>query len=72
MKLSKIFHVASVIAGFAGALSFFVAVFGDAQSVFGVTKMDALACAAILILLAIWFVLGTIHHIKLEEKGEWI
>lgn len=72
MKLSKILHVASIATGFLGVASFLIAVFGNAEAVFGVTKMDALACSAILILIAIWSAVSTLHHMKLEEKGELI
>lgn len=72
MKLSKLMHVASIVAGFAGVVSFLVAVFGDAESLFGITKMDTLACAAVLLLIAIWAAVSTLHHMKLEEKGEII
>lgn len=72
MKLSKMLHVVSIVSGFAGVISFLIAVFGDAEAVFGVTKMDALACAALLMLIAIWTAVSTLHHMKLEEKGELI
>ncbi len=73
MKLSKFMHVASVIVGFAGVISFAAAVFGGADNlVFGVTKIDALLCSAILILIALWAQVGTIHHMMLEKNGEII
>ncbi len=73
MKLSKVFHVASVIVGFIGVITFFSAIIGGSDNlVFGVTKIDALLCAGILILIAIWLQIATIHHMKLEEKGEVI
>lgn len=65
-------HVASVIVGFIGVISFLIAAFGDPQSIFGITKADALACSAILILIAIWTQIATIHHMMLEKKGEMI
>lgn len=61
-------HVSSVIAGFAGISAFGIAVFGGSENVFGITKMDALACVAILILIAIWLAISTIHHMMLEKK----
>ena len=70
MKLSKLMHVVSVLAGLAGVVAFAVAVLGGSDSVFGITKMDALACAAILILIATWVQIATIHHMLLEKKGE--
>ncbi len=73
MKLSKIMHVASVIVGFAGVIAFLGAIIGGADNlVFGITKADALLCAGILILVAIWLQLATIHHMMLEEKGKII
>lgn len=71
MKLSKVMHVGSVIAGLIGVITFAAALIdGGDNLVFGVTKVDALLCSAILILMAIWFVLGAMHHIMLEKKGE--
>lgn len=73
MKLSKLMHVASVIVGFVGVIVFAGAVLGGSDDlVFGITKFDALLCAAILILIAIWVQIGTIHHMMLEEKGEMV
>jgi len=71
MKLSKLMHVASVVVGFAGVVSFLAAIFGGADNlVFGLTKVDALFCAGILILIAIWLQIATIHHMMLEKRGE--
>jgi hypothetical protein len=71
MKLSKVLHVISVIIGFIGVIAFVGALMGGSDNVvFGVTKMDALACAAILILIAIWSQQGAIHHMMLEKNGE--
>lgn len=73
MKLSKLLHVASVLVGLAGVVSFVSAILGGADDlVFGVTKMDALWCSAILILIAIWLAIATIHHLMLEKRGEII
>lgn len=73
MKPSKLMHVTSVIVGLAGVISFVTAILGGADNlVFGVTKADALACTAILILIAIWLQIATIHHMMLEKKGELI
>ncbi len=65
-------HVASVVVGFAGVFVFIVTVVGGDANIFGITKMDALACAAILILIATWTQIATIHHMMLERKGELI
>lgn len=73
MKISKVMHVTSVAVGLIGVISFLAAVFGGADnSVLGVTKVDALLCAGILILIAIWLQVATIHHMILEKKGEII
>lgn len=73
MKLSKLMHVVSVVVGLVGVIAFAGAVLGGSDNlVFGITKMDALACAAILILIAIWVQIATIHHMILEKKGQII
>ena len=71
--LSKFMHVTSVIVGLVGVVVFAGAILGGADNlVFGITKADALACAAILILIAIWVQIATIHHMMLEKKGKLI
>ena len=71
MKLSKIMHVASVIVGSIAVITFLGAIFGGADNnVFGITKVDALLCTGILVLFAIWSLLGAMHHMKLEKHGE--
>ncbi len=66
-------HVGSVIVGFVGVISFIGSLMGGSDDlVFGITKMDALACTAILILIAIWMQIATVHHMMLERKGEMI
>lgn len=71
MKISKLLHVASVIVGFVGVVMFIGTVLGgDDNLVFGITKVDALLCVAILILIAIWGQIATMHHMMLEKHGE--
>ena len=71
MKISKMLHVGSVVSGLAGVITFIGTLIGGGDNlVFGITKMDGLACAGILMLMAVWFVLGAIHHMMLEKKGE--
>jgi len=73
MKLSKLMHIVSVVVGFVGVSVFAGAIMGGSDNlVFGITKFDALMCAAILILMAIWIQLATIHHMMLEKRGEII
>ena len=73
MKLSKLIHILSVVSGIVGVIVFAGAILGGADNiVFGITKTDALLCSGILILIAIWLQVATIHHIMLEKKGEII
>lgn len=73
MKLSKVMHVGSIVAGCIGVITFAGTLIGGGDNlVFGITKMDALACTAILILIATWLQIATIHHLMLERKGELI
>ncbi len=73
MKISKVLHVISVMVGSVGIIVFAGAMLGGGDNlVFGITKFDSLFCTAILFLIAIWTQLGTMHHIRLEEKGELI
>lgn len=73
MKLSKVLHVKSVVVGAIGVIAFLAAVIGGGDNmVWGVTKMDALLCSAILILIATWLQIAAIHHMMLEKKGEII
>ncbi len=73
MKLSKLMHVISVIAGLAGVVTFASAVLGGVNDlIFGLTKVDALLCAGILLLIAVWVQIATIHHMMLEKRGEII
>ena len=66
-------HVGSVVIGLTGVVTFLGAVlYGSDNLVFGVTKFDALFCSAILILIAIWIQIATIHHMMLEKTGEVI
>jgi len=72
MKFSKLLHVTSILSGFAGVFAFAGAIIGGENNIFGITKTDALICAAILILIAIWVQIATIHHMMLEKTGETI
>lgn len=71
MKLSKVMHVVSVLVGLAGVVSFLGAVIGGGDNlVFGITKQDALLCAGVLMLIAIWTAIATVHHMMLEKRNE--
>lgn len=72
MKLSKIGHAASVVVGWAGISTALAGVnAGVSGLVWGLSREHLFLCAGLLMLIAIWFAIGTIHHMKLEEKGEW-
>lgn len=71
MRPSQFLHVVSIIVGFAGVIAFASAILGGADNlVFGITKVDALLCTGILVLIAIWLQIATIHHMMLEKRGE--
>jgi len=66
-------HITAILVGLAGVITFTSAILGGSDNlVFGITKIDALLCAGILILIAIWVQIGTIHHTMLEGRGEII
>ncbi len=73
MKPSKLMHIASVIVGFVGVVMFAAAILGGENNrMLGITKLDTLLCSAILILIAIWLQVATIHHMMLEKGGRII
>ncbi|PIP58209.1 MAG: hypothetical protein COX02_01415 [Candidatus Vogelbacteria bacterium CG22_combo_CG10-13_8_21_14_all_37_9] len=73
MKLSKLIHLISIIVGLAGVLTFGGAILGGADNlVFGITKIDALFCSAILILIAIWTQIGANYYLQLEKNRKII
>ncbi len=73
MKLSKIFHVLGAIAGWVGVITLLGAWnAGTSGTTFGFTQSHLFMDAIILVLIAIWMQLATVHHMKLEEKGEII
>ena len=72
MKLSKFFHVLSVLVGLIGVVMWTVAILAwPAGAVrFGVTRDEMLLCAILSLLTAIWLVIGAMHHVTLEKQGE--
>ena len=74
MKLSKVLHVVSVIAGLAGFVMSGVAILAWPADVvwFGLTREVMLLCAITSLLVAIWLQIATIHHMMLEKRGEII
>ena len=71
MKLSKLFHVLSVLLGLTGVVMWTVAILTWPAGVvrFGVTRDEMLLCAILSLLTAIWLVIGAMHHITLEGRG---
>lgn len=62
-------HVASIILGFAGIIALVGAyIAGPQGAIFGFSQDHLFIDAGLRILLAIWFQLAAIHHMKLEEK----
>jgi hypothetical protein len=74
MKLSKLFHIISVIFGLIGmAMSAIAVLFWPGGVVWwGLTREVMLMCAITSLLAAIWIQIATIHHMMLEKKGEVI
>ncbi len=74
MKLSKVLHVISVIAGLVGVLmsAFVVLVWPAGDVWFGLTREIMLLCSITSLLAAIWLQIATIHHLMLEKRGELI
>ena len=76
IKLSKLIHIASVIFGFVGLFMWFLLIFAwfTGASWFAATYNLTLmiGCTLFSFLAAIWLQIATIHHMKLEKKGEII
>ncbi len=73
MKLSKIFHVIGAITGWVGVTALLGAWNAGANgTTFGFNQPHLFMDATVLVLIAIWMQLATMHHMKLEEKGEMI
>lgn len=73
MKISKTLHIASVVTGFAGIISAIVgATMSEGALVWGITREHWLFCSGLLMLIAIWFMVSTMHHIMLEKNNEMI
>ncbi|MDP3729625.1 MAG: hypothetical protein Q8R26_02665 [bacterium] len=72
MKLSKILHVISIIAGLVGVvMSASAVLFWPAGVVWwGLTREIMLLCAITSLLAAIWIQIATIHHMMIEKRGE--
>lgn len=69
MKLSKIIHLLNVLVGFAGVATAIAGVLANSSLVWGLTREHLLLCSGVLMLIAIWLAVNTVHHVMLEEKG---
>jgi len=73
MKLSKMLHVGSVIAGFWGISALVGAwLAGENGTIWGFSQQHCFFDAIILMLIAIWLAISTMHHMMLEKNGEII
>ena len=72
MKVSKVLHITGVIVGFAGIITALVGVYAGDGRVWGLTKEHILFCSGLLMLIAIWLAVSTVHHLMLEDRGKAI
>lgn len=73
MKISKVLHIVSVLAGFWGVLALVGAwLAGQDGTIWGFSQQHCFYDAIVLVLIAIWLQLATMHHIMLEKKNEMI
>ncbi|HRI05170.1 MAG TPA: hypothetical protein PLL77_15645 [Pyrinomonadaceae bacterium] len=72
MKLSKIMHILNVLVGFAGVATAIVGVLMGTGLLWGVNREHFLLCSGLLMLIAIWLAVNTVHHVMLEKTGEVI
>jgi hypothetical protein len=74
MKLSKLFHVLTIIIGFLGIFALLGAwcVSWRWEAIFGMDETHLFRDATVLILIAIRIQLAAIHHMMLEKRGEII
>ncbi len=70
MKLSKIIHFLNVLVGFAGVATAIAGVVAGNSLLIGITREHFLLCSGVLMLIAIWLSVNTVHHVMLENKGE--
>ncbi len=70
MKISKVLHIITVIVGFAGIVTAFVGVAAGSGLIWGLTKEHILMCSGLLMLIAIWLAVSSVHHVMLENRGD--
>ena len=69
MKLEKLLHVSSVIVGFVGIITAVVGAFAGTGLVWGLSREHLFLCSGLLMLIATWLGLSTIHHLMLDDRG---
>ena len=73
MKISKVLHVTSVAVGSLGVLALVGAWCANRYgAVWGMNESHLFMDAIILVLIAVWLQIATIHHMMLEKRGEII
>lgn len=72
MKLSKIIHILDVAVGFAGVATAIAGLVAGSNLVWGLTREHLFLCSGVLMLIAIWLAVNTVHHVMLENKGQAI
>ena len=72
MKLSKIMHILNVLVGFAGVATAIVGVLMGTGLLWGLNREHFRLCSALLMLIAIWLAVKTVHHVMIEKTGEVI
>jgi hypothetical protein len=72
MKLSKLFHVLTIVIGFLGIFALIGAwiVSWRWGTIFGMDETHLFKDATVLILIAIRIQIAAIHHMMLEKNGE--
>ena len=69
MKLSKIIHILNVLVGFFGVATAIAGILAGSGLVAGLTREHLLLCSGLLMLIAIWLAVNTVHHVMLEKNG---
>lgn len=73
MKFSQVLHVIGVIVGFAGIITALAGVIAGAENlVWDLTREHLFLCSGLLMLIAIWISISTIHHMMLEKENRII
>lgn len=70
MKFSKILHISGVIVGLAGIGTALIGVAAGTETIWGLSREHLFLCSGLLMLIAIFLAVSTVHHVLLENKGE--